>query len=509
MNKLKYLIYCRKSSESRDKQALSIEAQIRELQEFAVRNELEVVDIFEESQSAFKLGRPVFNALMERIESGQADGLLVWKLDRLARNPVDGGRIIHDLDGRLKEIRTTFESFKSEDNRLMLYMYFGMSNDYSRQISANVKRGNRQKYFRGEYLGKAPLGYLNFSDKSSHNIVIDPEKGPIVRRLFEEYGTGLHAVSDVAKIAESLGLRSVFGNPLHKSALYALLRRSTYYGYYRHGGEVHKGTFEPLISKALFDQVQKVLSNRNKPKQAKWVHEYKGILMCATCGCSITAETKKKYYKTTNRHAAYTYYRCTRRRGHCGEPEVTEKELVDMLKAVVNDVVIDQQVWELGLELVKAKHFEQMEEMVGVKRRLDNDLATIEKSLGKALEMRMNEEITLDEYQAVKRSLFDRKASLESKLVDRSQTSNTWLELAEKFFETAFHARQVMEEGSPEEKRQLLKEIGENLVLKDGKVVYTVRKPYDVLLKPRVRDDVQGRIESNYHRGFWRLASYH
>ena len=174
--KLKYIIYTRKSQENRDRQALSIGSQIVELKEYASKEGLEVIKTFKESQTAFKPGRPVFAEMMEYLQAGVAKSILVWKPDRIARNALDGGKFIQAMDdGHIQELRTPYERFRKEDNRMMLYIHFGMSNDYSRQISANVKRGNREKYRRGEYPSHAPLGYLNAKVGDSRNIVPDPD----------------------------------------------------------------------------------------------------------------------------------------------------------------------------------------------------------------------------------------------------------------------------------------------------------------------------------------------
>jgi len=254
---LKYFIYARKSSEGKDRQALSIESQIRELREFAAKFSLEIIDVFEESQSAYKLGRPVFDGMMKQIEAEKANALLVWKPDRLARNALDGGRVIQAIDdNHLKEIRTPYECYKQEDNRMMLYILFGMSNDYSRQISANVKRGLRQKYARGEYPNKAPIGYINAKTGLSRNIVPDPEKADLIVKVYKLFATGNYSVMDMLKVAKEWGLTSIYGKDICKSAMYRILTSTDYYGVYRHGGEYHQGSYEPIISKTLYDQVQ-------------------------------------------------------------------------------------------------------------------------------------------------------------------------------------------------------------------------------------------------------------
>jgi site-specific DNA recombinase len=499
-SKLKYFIYCRKSSEARDKQALSIEAQKRELTEYATSHHLSIIDIFEESQSAYKLGRPVFKRMMELCKEGIANGILTWKTDRLARNAEDGGRVIQALDDKvLLEIRTPYEVYKHEDNRMMLYVLFGMSNDFSRQISANVKRGNRQKYARGEFLGGfAPVGYIRAKVGISRNIVPDPAKAPLVVKTFETYGTGKFSVLQVWQMINDWGLTSVTGRKFIRSEVYRLLNCPVYYGVFKHGGEFHKGSYEPLISKELFDKVQAILHNRSKPRKQDWTHIYKGLIKCSNCDCAITAETKKKHYKRTKRDASYTYYRCTRRKGHCEEPAVTEEELEQMIRENVLKVSIDREVWELGIKLLKAKNAKELELNIGRKEQLELELSRIERASSQLLTLRLNEEVTAEEYAQNKKILIDRKIKVKEKLEDRERSANNWLELAEGFFETAFNAREIMEsDKNMEAKRELVRTIGWNLFLKDKKLEFSFRKPYDVLLKPEVRHDVQGCSDSN------------
>lgn len=495
---VKYFIYCRKSSEARDRQALSIEAQKRELTEFAHRNGLQVIETLEESQSAYKEGRPIFHRMMELVEAGVANGILTWKPDRLARNAIDGGRIINDLDkAMLREIRTPSDLFRQEDNRVMLWLAFGMSNDLSRQISANVKRGNRQKYERGEFVGKAPLGYLNAQVGNSRNIVIDPDKGPFVKRLFEEYATGKYSVMDMSRKADEWGLTSVYKHKLPKSEMYRLLQRTAYYGVYRHNGEYHQGSYVPLISKDLFDRAQEVLKGRSTPRKQSWVHAYKGLIKCAGCGCFITAETKTKHYKRTDRDASYTYYRCTRRKGHCSQPGVTESELEIMIANYVEKITIDREVWELGVELLKAKNSEEFAQQAKVRDSAEREIAAVDRKMQALLDLRLNEEITFEEYATQKKLYVDQRIVLKERLEDREQSTSHWLELAENFFETAFSAREILEKGDPKAKHDIVQTVGWNLILGNGKLGFSFKKPYDALLQPALRADVQARRESN------------
>src|SRR5690349_19790561 len=186
----KYFIYTRKSTDVEDKQVLSIDSQLHELRQFAERESLAIAEELVEKQSAKMPGRPIFNQMLDRIEAGDACGILAWHPDRLARNSVDAGRIIYLLDTNriqsLKFPRTWFEN--TPQGKLMLHNEFGFSKYYVDSLSENTKRGLREKVRRGEYPGPAPLGYLN--DYRTKRLILDKERAPIVREAFERYATG-------------------------------------------------------------------------------------------------------------------------------------------------------------------------------------------------------------------------------------------------------------------------------------------------------------------------------
>jgi DNA invertase Pin-like site-specific DNA recombinase len=126
-----YFLYCRKSTDMEDRQVLSIDAQLSELRAFAKLENLHIIETFIEKRSAKVPGRPIFTDMLSRIEKGEAQGVICWKLDRLARNPIDGGQISWMLQcGKIQYIQTHDRNYLPADNVLMMNVEFGMANQF-------------------------------------------------------------------------------------------------------------------------------------------------------------------------------------------------------------------------------------------------------------------------------------------------------------------------------------------------------------------------------------------
>ena len=264
-NNLKYIRYSRKSSESKEKQVVSIADQNSECDKLRMRDSLQVLFKLEESHSAFKPGnRPEFDRMVALIESGQAQAILTWKPDRLCRNPKEGGHLLQLLqDGVLKEIRcATGEIYTQESDHLILQIHFGMANQYSRNLSQNVRRGLNHKCERGEYPRPAPVGYEGHGERGQRNIKLHPTEAPILKEIFEMAATAKYSLAYLIEAAYKKGLKTKRGKRISKSHLYIRLTSPTYYGYFYQNGELYKGNFEPLVSKTLWDMGQKALMDR-------------------------------------------------------------------------------------------------------------------------------------------------------------------------------------------------------------------------------------------------------
>jgi len=211
----KYFLYARKSTEDEERQVMSIEAQLAELNEFAKRENIFIAQTFIESKSAKKPGREIFNEMMAAVhKSKEPVGLLAWHPDRLARNSIDGGQIIYSID-TTKIVSLRFPTFWFEptpQGLFMLQVAFGQSKYYSDNLSENVKRGVRQKLRRGEWPTKAPFGYVN--NAKTRNIEPDELKSRAVKKVFAEFATGNLTLSSMSERLSFWGVVSNAGKPL-------------------------------------------------------------------------------------------------------------------------------------------------------------------------------------------------------------------------------------------------------------------------------------------------------
>ncbi len=297
MTTVQYFLYARKSTESEERQAMSIEAQIVELGEYALRENLHIIETFVESKSAKTPGRPVFNEMVSKIYASKTPiGILAWHPDRLARNSVDGGQVVYMVDTK-KVVALRFPTFWFEptpQGMFMLQVAFGQSKYYSDNLSENVKRGNRQKRRRGEHSGHPPIGYVN--NPKLRNIEPDPEKAKVIQKLFHEFSLGGLNLHSGAKQLEDWGITCKKGNRMTPYMVHRILTKKAYLGLIVFKGECYEGSFKPLIDKETFDRVQMRLKNNGKKPRGSKIKlgfPYRGMFHCAECGGQITAQFAK------------------------------------------------------------------------------------------------------------------------------------------------------------------------------------------------------------------------
>lgn len=473
-------IYARKSSESEERQVASIESQIAAAREICTRNQIGEPRVFTEAMSAKEPGRPVFNALMQQVHRGRVSTIVCWKLDRLARNPIDGGAVVWAMDKRrLTSIVTPQSTFTNTSNdKFWMGLEFGMAKKYVDDLSDNVRRGIRQKVQNGWLSARPPLGYLN--DRNTKTIVADPARFPLVRKLWDHMLTGNYTAHEVHRIAvDRLGLRARTlrggdGGPLAVSVIYKLFRNPFYYGLITHEGAVHPGAHPPMVTKAEFDIVQTVLSRTSNRRPKAHVFTYTGMLRCGECGSAITAERK------VNRQGhAYTYYHCTKRKPGvpCSQGSIEERELERQIATFLDSITITKELEEWAVAMLQKYRQEETEKHLASTKSLQVRRENIKKELSELLSIRLRGLVTDDEYNSKKRELEDEEVKLREFFGDTDQTFENVLHRTMQVYRFACRAKQIFEKGDLEAKRDILHFTSSNLTLRSKKLHIEPEKP--------------------------------
>ncbi len=372
---IKYCLYARKSMEQEDKQALSIESQVREMLSLAEREGLNIVEIKRESHSSKEVGqRPVYNELMAEIRQGKFNGILTWAPDRLSRNAGDLGSVVDLMDQKLlHEIRTYGQKFTNNPNEKFLLMILGsqakLENDNK---MVNVKRGLRARVEMGLWPSVPPTGYLSHTDRNRKcEVVLDEQRAYVIKQMFEKVAHDGWSGRKLFKwLKDDIRFKTKSGKPLTLSNIYIILKSTFYYGefeYPKGGGQWYVGKHTPIITKDLYKQVQSKITSDHAVRAQDKEFAFTRMMTCGLCGSGITAEEKFKNLKdgTTNR---YVYYGCTKFKDkNCPCGYLREEELIEQLANIFDTVALD----EIGMkDKIRAEiesHNEFQESVLGQK----------------------------------------------------------------------------------------------------------------------------------------------
>lgn len=472
-----YFLYARKSEADDGRQIQSIGDQLKIGLALAKDAGVSVVDVFEEARSAKRPGRLVFCEMIARIEKGEADGIIAWHPDRLARNAVDAGLLIDLLDrGKLRDLK--FQSYKFEntpEGKWMLNIVLGQSKYYVDKLSKDAKRGIRSKLEKGHYPQRALPGYVN--NLVDHTIESDPERFEMIQKAMKLVLTGAYSVPEVLDVLNSQwGFRTrktpkTGGRPLSRTTFYDMLTNIFYTGLMEHDGQIYQGRHLPMLTQHEFDEIQCRLGRKVILRQKK-EFDFTGLMRCGTCGCLITAETKTKSYKTTGRTRTYTYYHCTNGKGGCSKQSITQEQIESQITTLLGNVTMHPQVVQWCLKPAQRWHEQESgfshttldtlrKELTNAERRksnLFNDRFTNPDTLTNE-EFIEHKELVQGDINRLKKEI--KKA--EEKLEAVRQT-------VENVFDFAVNAQYNFEQGDAKLRKEIAARLGINYCLTLGKL---------------------------------------
>ena len=378
---IKYCLYSRKSTEQDERQALSIDSQIKEMLKIAEKENLNIIDIKRESHSAKDSGkRPVYEEVIKGVREDKYNAILTWAPDRLSRNAGDLGSLVDLMDQKkLIEIKTYGQCFTNNPSEKFLLMILcsqaKLENDNK---SINVKRGLKTRVEMGLWPAPAPTGYIKDKhlDKKCETLV-DDKRAPIIEKMFEKVAYEKWSGRKIYNwLKFDLNFKTTNDKYLTLSNIYLILQNHFYYGtfeYPKKSGNWYQGKHPPIISKELFNQVQSQIKNKTNYDRKTKEFAFTKLLTCGLCGSGITADEKYKKLKN-GEIKSYVYYTCTKVRDkNCKCGYIREEELIKQFKTLIDQIDID----EIGIkEKIKyeIERFKKFERLISIKKSENKEI---------------------------------------------------------------------------------------------------------------------------------------
>ncbi len=488
-----FVAYCRVSSKRQKEEGVSLEAQKKLINDYALRNNLQIIKQFEIDESAKKGNRKAFQEMVGFVQdNSQVTGIICEKVDRLLRGNLKDRVQIEDLvNEQSKEIHLVKEGLiLSKDTKSSQKLQFDIENALARHflnnLSDEVRKGYDMLVDENFYPHVPPIGYG--TKLVDHVAVIDPVRAPFIKRAFDLCATGEHSEKQITQILYREGFRSRKGKRVGKSAMGKILHTHFYYGWFEWKGELHAGKHEPIFGKELFDKVQEVLSPKMK-RGYKHDFAYVGMMRCGECGYGITAELKK----------GHTYYRCTKPKGaeFCSQKYTREEVIIPQLQAVVDKVSLDIQKLKVIKDIFKDSHKDEEEYLNDSLEALNGQYRALKEKESRLLDAYLDGSVKKEVYDGKSVEITQEIGDVNSEILKFKGADRVYVQEIESFLDFCSQAPALYKSSRPALKRELLKFIVSNLSLKDGKVEYTLKIPFSIVAKYSQSENWQGWKESN------------
>lgn len=324
---MRVVLYMRYSSDRQNEQ--SIEGQDRVCRAFCSQNNYEIVGTYiDRAITATKNveKRIEFQKMIADSAKGNFEGVIVYKLDRFARNRYDSATIKARLrKNGVKVISATENITDTPEGIILESVLEGMAEFYSKELAQKITRGMYETARKGQSTGgQISLGYKIENKK----LVIDPEKAEWVKEAFQRYAQG-ETIASICENFNNRGFRTKTGAKFNKNSFHHIFNNDKYIGIYRFMDVVVEGGVPAIVSKELFQQVQqRTLATRKAPQRGRARNEYilTGKIICGLCGAKMTGST------STGRGGLYSYYNCpTQRRDHLCKKKPVRKDIIERM----------------------------------------------------------------------------------------------------------------------------------------------------------------------------------
>ncbi len=480
-----YIGYIRVSTVKQGTKGVSLIEQRDAILRYAERNQLTISLWLEETETAAKQGRPVFNKALAILRKGEARGIILHKLDRGARNLRDWAAI-GELSDQGVEVHFVTESLdlQSRGGRLSADIQAVVAADYIRNLREETRKGFYGRLKQGFFPLRAPLGYLDQGKAKAK--IIDPVKGPLVRKAFELYATGRYSLDTLSQELHRLGLRSINGGRVSVNRLSGVLNNTFYFGLIRihKTNETFAGIHEPLIPKALFDRVHAVLIGKFNARTQRHSFQFRRLLACAACQYSLIGERRK----------GHVYYRCHSR--ECPTNSIREEAVETEVRLLLQRLRFnDEERAYFKARILKLRETwtnRQEEET----KSLNLQLGQLRDRLNRLTDAYIDQALDKAMFEERKRSLLMEQKTVEGNLAALIRAGKQSPDQLEKFLELAGNAWLSHEKAFPEERREMIAILTSNRDVMGKKVTLKPSLPFEEIANRREIDDCGPRPDT-------------
>ncbi len=467
-------------------QGVSLQEQKAAIQSYAERNGIQIARWFEERETAAKRGRPVFDRMMNMLKSAKADGVVIHKIDRSARNLRDWSDLGEMMDGGI-EVHFANEALDmaSRGGRLSADIQAVVAADYIRNLREETKKGMRGRYKQGLFPLPAPIGYLDQGGGLPKRI--DPVQGPLVKRMFELYASAQYGHNQLTYVMYDLGLRTKRGQRVKTSTISWMLANPFYYGLIRlkSTGQLFEGRHQPLISQTLFRAVREVVDQRLNKRAVKHEFSFRRSVRCATCGYNLSGERVK----------GYVYYRCHTQ--SCPTNTIREDRLATSLLAALTPLEIstgERRFIHMVIADLAAETFEQRANTI---QSLKASIGGIQDRLSRVTDAYLDGVLDREALQGKQKTLMEERAQLAEQLNEVEMRSDLVTTRLREFVDFAANVGSVFRAAGPTTRQNLLRRVALRVSVNEKMATVLLNKPYRLFAsRPQFRSATPNGVDA-------------
>lgn len=406
------MIYCRVSTKEQVEEGNSLSTQEKICRDYAQKHNYEIGEIFlEQGESAKTADRTELQKLLAYCADKKncVQAVIIYKLDRLSRNTDDYSQIRLLLKRYGVEIKSTSEHF--ENTPVGRFMENTMANiaQFDNDVRAERCAGGMKEAMReGRYVWMAPIGYNNIKIHGKANIMKDEQKGSLMQKTFELIASNIYPIEEVRKIMTKEGLVNKKGKGLSKPYFYKMLGNETYAGFIIKFGEKHRGSFEPIVSEEVFNQVQRVLKGKGK-KHSQHITDHPDFplrrFIIDENGKKLTGSWSKGRYKK------YPFYRFGGE-GSNHNREEFEKNFMDYVESFQFNEEKIEQLKELVRENLVTATLNQRKEAEKLKKQIQDLTEKQSGIIKKNLDGVIPDNVLRQQLELIEKDLMEANAAL-------------------------------------------------------------------------------------------------